>query len=156
MTTHLVDSVQIRTQPPVNAEYAPVHDCTKREVVKDFAAVPPYVRASIFSLTFIVEAVHLRNLTRFVVASDERDAVRVADLVSEQEKECLDGVEATVDKVACRDGGNREYVRQADGRRNDLTRTHEEIVRFWTKPANLEEFHHIPELSMNVTTYLDN
>ena len=47
----------------------------------------------------VVEAVDLRDLPRLVVAADERDAVRIADFVRQQEEEGLDAVEATVDEV---------------------------------------------------------
>jgi hypothetical protein len=39
-------------------------------------------------------------LAGFVVASDEGDAVGVADFEAEEEKKCFEGVEAAVDEVA--------------------------------------------------------
>ena len=35
-----------------------------------------------------------------------------------------------------------------------MKRTHEKIVGLWTLTANVEKLEQIPELSVNVTTYL--
>lgn len=53
------------------------------------------------SLALVVEAIHLGDLAGLVVATDEGDTVRVANLEDKEEEEGLDGVEATVDKVTC-------------------------------------------------------
>lgn len=48
--------------------------------------------------------------------------------------------------------GACEYGRK--GRKEREGRTHEEVVRVRTEPADLEELHHVPELAMNVPAYL--
>jgi hypothetical protein len=30
--------------------------------------------------------------------------------------------------------------------------THEEVIRVWIRPANLEQFHQVVELTMDITT----
>lgn len=35
-----------------------------------------------------------------------------------------------------------------------LTRTHEQIIRLWAKPANLKQLHEVEELAMDVSAYL--
>ena len=64
----------------MHAEHLVVHDCAEGQVVKDLGAVAPYVDTAILAQTLIVKAVHLRDLPRFVVATDQGDAVGVANL----------------------------------------------------------------------------
>lgn len=61
---------------------------------------PPHVDTTVLAQAFIVEAINLSNLPTFVVATDERNPVRVADLEGQEEEEGLHGVVAPVDKVA--------------------------------------------------------
>jgi hypothetical protein len=73
----------------VNAKYASVHDRTQGQIIKDLATPPPNVRTRILSLTFVVKAIDLGDLTGLVVSTDERDAFGVTDFQSEKEKEGL-------------------------------------------------------------------
>ena len=57
------------------------------------------------SFAFVVEAVDLGDLPGLVVATDEGDALGVADFEGEEEEEGLDAVEAAVDEVAWRAAG---------------------------------------------------
>ena len=84
----------------MHAEHATIHDRAKRKVVKDFAAPPPHIRRAVLALALVVEAVDLRNLPRFMVAADERNAVRIPDLEREEEQEGFDAIEAAVDEIA--------------------------------------------------------
>lgn len=77
------------------------NESAEGEVVKDFAAVAPYVCAAVLAQTLIVEAVDGCDLARFVVAADQGYAVGVADFEAEEEEEGFKRVEAAVDKVAC-------------------------------------------------------
>jgi hypothetical protein len=43
----------------MHAEHPPVDDRAQSEVVEDFAAPPPDVRAAVLALAFVVEAVDL-------------------------------------------------------------------------------------------------
>lgn len=54
-------------------------DGRKGEVVEYFRAVSPDVDAPEFPQAFVVEAVYLRDLSAFVIASDEGDAIGIAD-----------------------------------------------------------------------------
>ena len=83
-----------------------------------------------------------------MVTADERHSFGVADFEGEEEEERLDAVEAAVDKVAC-----RATFSAKTGLTNDRP-THEEIVRFWAWPADLEELHHVPKLAVYVPAYL--
>lgn len=100
------------------------------EVVEDLAAIPPDVRAAVFAQAFIVEAVHGRDLSRFVVASYQCDAIWIPDFEAEEEEEAFEGVEPAIDEIA-----------------------HEEVVGVWDVSADSEEFHQVVELSMDVSAY---
>lgn len=82
-------------------EYLAVHHASQAQVVKHLTAISPHTRAPKLAQALVVEAIHLRDLPRFVVAANEGDAIRVADFEGEEEKERLDGVEPAVDIVAC-------------------------------------------------------
>jgi hypothetical protein len=60
---------------------------------------------------------------------DSKKTYTIAYLEREQQEEGLHAVEAPVYKV-----------------------THEQVVRLWAVPANLEQLHQVEELPMNVTT----
>lgn len=112
-------------------EHSAIHDRTESKIVENLAAISPYIGRPILPLTLIVEAVHLRDLPRLVVPSDQGNAIGIADFVCEKKKERFYRVETSVDEVA-----------------------HEEVVRVRTEPSDLEKLHHIPELAMDVTAYL--
>ena len=57
-----------------------VNDGGEAEEVEDLCAVPPDGDAAVLPETLLVEAVHLRDLAGLVVAADQSDAVRVANL----------------------------------------------------------------------------
>lgn len=102
------------------------------EIVEHLATVSPHVGAAVFTYTFIVEAVHGRDLSRLVVPSDEGDPVRIADLEAEEQEEGLERVEASVDEIA-----------------------HEKVVCVRKVAADAKEFHEIVELAVDVATYRD-
>jgi hypothetical protein len=85
----------------VHAKHPPVHNRPQRQIVKHVAAIPPNVAAAIFSLTLVVEPIHLRDLPRLVVSADERYAIGIPDFEEQEQEERLDRVETAVDKVAC-------------------------------------------------------
>ena len=62
------------------AAHLAVDDGGEAEEVEDLGAVAPHGVAAVLPETLLVEAVHLRDLPRLVVASDQRDAVRVTHL----------------------------------------------------------------------------
>ena len=61
---------------------------------------PPNIDTSVLAQTFVVKAINLSNLSAFVVATDERDPIRVTYLEGEKKEEGLHGVVAPIDKVA--------------------------------------------------------
>lgn len=63
----------------MDAEYPAVDNRAEGEVVEDLAAPSPHVARAVLPLALVVEPVHLRDLARLVVATDEGDAFWVAD-----------------------------------------------------------------------------
>ena len=70
------------------------------EVVEDFAAVTPNIRAAVFADAFVIESVDGRNLPRLMVSSYECDSVWVTDFEAEEKEEGFKRVKASVDEVA--------------------------------------------------------
>ena len=84
----------------MNAEHPSIHDRAKRKVVKDLATPSPDVTAPVLSLAFVIKAVHLRDLSRLMVAAYEGHAFGVADFEGEKKEEGFDAVEPAIHKVA--------------------------------------------------------
>jgi hypothetical protein len=145
----------------VDAEDLAVDDSAEGEVVKDVAAVAPDVCAPVLALALVVEAVDLGDLPRLVVAADEGDAIRVADLEQEQEEKRLDRVEAPVDKVALETrsgrrarGASEAAIGGAGAGAQGASAHHEEIGRARTLAAMPEQLHQVKELAVDVATDL--
>jgi len=85
----------------VETEDLVVNECGKKEVIKEVSEVFPDVCVSVLAETLVVEAVDLSDLARFVVAAEDCDALRVSDLESDEESDCLNREIATVDIVTC-------------------------------------------------------
>lgn len=83
----------------MHAEDATINHSAQSQVVKHVAAVAPHIHRAIFPEAFVVKPVYLGNLPAFVVATNERDAIGIAHLVRQQEKEGLYAVVATVDEI---------------------------------------------------------
>mmetsp|Transcript_111600 Transcript_111600/g.326405 ORF Transcript_111600/g.326405 Transcript_111600/m.326405 type:complete len:216 (-) Transcript_111600:149-796(-) len=123
----VVQRVDGRGEAAVDAEDALVDEGRQAEVVEDLGAVAPDVDAAVLTQALVVEAVDLRDLPALVVASDERDPVCIPHLECQQQEERLHAVESAVHEVA-----------------------HEEVIGIRAVSANLEEFHQVIELAVNV------
>ena len=77
--TYLVESTYLRTQTTVDAEHFTVNDSTEDQEVEYLATSFPYRGITIFLLAFFIKSVDLRDLARFVVATDEGHAIRVSN-----------------------------------------------------------------------------
>lgn len=60
--------------------YLAIDDGRQAEVVKDLSAVAPHGHRAVLAQTLVIKAVDLGDLTAFVVAPDQGDAVRIANL----------------------------------------------------------------------------
>ena len=116
----------------MEAEDGVVDNSSEREVVEELSEVNPDIRVAILSKALIVEAVDLSNLSDLVVTSEDGNSVLEPHLQSDQERDSLDRVVATIDVI-----------------------THEEVVGIWRLAANSKELFQIMELAMNVTADCD-
>lgn len=66
-----------RAQRPA---YLAIDDGRQAEVVKDLCAVAPHSHRAVFTQTLVIEAIDLGDLAALVVAPDQGDAVRIANL----------------------------------------------------------------------------
>jgi len=85
----------------VDAKDAPIHDSTQGEIVKDLTAPTPHVAAAILALTLVVKSIHLCDLPRLVVSTDQCDAIWVSHFERQEEEEGFDAVKATIHEVSC-------------------------------------------------------
>mmetsp|Transcript_3816 Transcript_3816/g.17582 ORF Transcript_3816/g.17582 Transcript_3816/m.17582 type:complete len:200 (-) Transcript_3816:79-678(-) len=96
-------------------------------MVEHVRDVLPHVRVAVLAQALVVEAVHLRDLPALVVASDDGDAVGVANLEGHHERDRLDRVVPAVHVVA-----------------------QEEVVRVRRVSAELEHLQQVVKLSVDV------
>lgn len=161
----LVDGVDAGRQAAVHAEDLVVDDDRERQEVEHVGEVVPHVGVAVLARAFGVEAVRLRHAARLVIAADEVDAVRIAQLEADEERDGFDAKKAAVDVVTCEEGfpSVRASVRAAELRhkRPGLTmskaragsgaRTKEEIVCVRAEASNSEDFYHVKELAVDVS-----
>ena len=100
----------------MNAEHGVVHNSREAQAVKDVRAVAPHIRVAVLFEALVVEAVHLRDLPRLVVTSEQGDAVVPSSLHRDNRAHRLDGIVTSVHVIA-----------------------QEEIVRLRRPAANLEQ-----------------
>ena len=72
----------------------------KREVIEEVGEILPDAGIAVLSEALVVEAVDLGDLAGFVVAAEDGDALRVADLEGDEEGYGFDGEVAAVDIIA--------------------------------------------------------
>lgn len=87
------------------------------EEVEQVGKESPYIGVPVFSETLIVESIHLGDLPRLMVASEDGDSVAIAQLHRYKQGNSFNGVVATVDVVA-----------------------HEEVICVWRIAADSEQF----------------
>lgn len=73
---------------------------SKRKVIKQVCKEPPDVRIAVLAQALVVEAIHLRDLPRFVVPAQDGHPIAVAQFEGDEEGNGLDGVISSVDVVA--------------------------------------------------------
>ena len=80
----------------MQAENLVVDQGSERKIVEEVGEVLPDIGVAVFSQAFVVEAIDLRDLSGFVVAAENRDSLRIADLEGDEEGYGLDGIVATI------------------------------------------------------------
>jgi hypothetical protein len=110
--TNVIERVDTRGQAAVKAEDLIFNQGSQRQVVEEICEIFPHIGIAVFSETLIVEAVNLGDLTRFVVTTEDGDALGVSDLEGDKERDCLDGVVSTVNVITWQGGVSTRAVNQ--------------------------------------------
>jgi hypothetical protein len=97
---NIIERIDARGEAAVQAEDLVVDERRKGQVVEEVGEVFPHVGIAVLAEALIVEAIHLCDLTRLVVATQDGDALGIADLESDEQSHGLDGIVASVDVVA--------------------------------------------------------
>lgn len=116
----------------MDAENFALDNGSDAEIVEDFGAVLPWVGVAVLSDGLVVEAVDGGDLTSLVIASQQGNVGWVLHLETEQQLECLDRVESTIDEI-----------------------THENVAGVRDLTALVEELEQIVELAVNVSANRD-
>ena len=82
--TNLIKAGERRTETAMNTEYFVLNECRKREKIENFCAVAPDINRTVLSKAFIVEAVHLCDLTGFVVTTNKRNSIWISHFKCEK------------------------------------------------------------------------
>lgn len=97
--------------------------------VEEIGETLPNTGIAVFPKTFVIEAINLGDLARFMITTEDCDSLGVSNLKSNEKCDRLDGIVTLIDIV-----------------------THKELVRVRIGPSNTEEFHQIVELTVNIAT----
>jgi hypothetical protein len=131
-SSDVIESIDTGGETTVETENLVVDEGGEGKVVEEVGEVLPDVGVAVLAETLVVKAIYLRNLTRFVVTTEDSDAGGVSDLEGDKESDGLDRVVATIDVI-----------------------THEKVVGVRIRATNLEEFHQVVKLAVNITTNSD-
>ena len=101
------------------------------QVIKDVGAVTPHVDGAEFPQAFIIESIHLGDLSALVVSTDQRDSFGVAHFQGHKKQKCFYRMGSSVHEVS-----------------------HEKVVCVWAFSSNFKQLLQIVELSVNISTNL--
>lgn len=68
---HLVDGLDLRGEPPVDAQDGAVDESAQRQIVEGVVEIFPWCDTSVFLDNLLVETVDSCYLTRLVITSEE-------------------------------------------------------------------------------------
>ena len=85
-SSNVVESIYTWGETSVEAEDLIVDESSKREIVEEICEVFPHICVAIFSETLIVETIDLGDLARFVVATEDCDALGISNFESDEER----------------------------------------------------------------------
>ena len=87
--SNLVERVDARGQATVQTEDLVFNYSRQRQVVEKFSEVFPNVGIAVLAQALVVEAIHLRDLSAFVVAAKNRQSVFEAHFQSYEQSHSL-------------------------------------------------------------------
>ena len=76
-----------------------LNESGKGKIVEQVREVPPDIRVAVLPQALVVEAIHLRDLPRFVVSAQDRHAVAIAQFESNEKRDSLNRVVSSVDII---------------------------------------------------------
>jgi len=77
-----------------------VHHCGKRKEVEKVGEVLPHARGAVDSQALVIEPVNLRDLAALVIATSQRNAIRIPNLERDKQKDAVQRVIAAINVVA--------------------------------------------------------
>lgn len=83
----------------MHTQYSIIYDCTNWQNIEDCTEFSPQLDR-IPSLALVIKAVHPVNGLAFMVSSEQKEVVRVLNLVGHQEANCFDTLLASVDVIS--------------------------------------------------------
>ncbi len=89
-SSDVVKCVYAWRETSVEAEDLVVDKGSEGKVVEKICEILPYVRVAILSKTFVIKAVDLGDLARFVISTENRDALRITDFEGNEESNGFD------------------------------------------------------------------
>jgi len=96
----VIKGIDAGGETSVQAEDLVIDQGGEGEVVEEIGEVFPYIRIAVFSETFIVEPIDLCDLTGFVVATEDGDALGISDFQGYEEGDGLNGVVTSINIIA--------------------------------------------------------
>lgn len=123
----LINAMDAGRQTTVDAEDLVVDDAGEGEVVEHVGKVVPDSSIAVLAAAFGIEAVRLGDTAGLVIATDQMNAVRVAQFETDQQRDGLDTKEAAINVVA-----------------------EEQVVGVWTRAADFEDLEQVEELAVDV------
>lgn len=126
--TDVIERVNAGRKTSVKTEDLVVDERCERQEIEQVCKVLPDIRVAILAQALVVEAVHLSDLARLVVATQNGDAAGVADLERDEQSDGLNREVATINVIA-----------------------HEEVVGIGIGSSDLEQLHQVVELTVDVT-----
>lgn len=91
----------------------------KRQVVEQVCEVFPDIGIAVLAEALVVKAIHLGDLARLVVTTEDGNALGVSDFESDQEGHSLNGKVASIDIVSYKES---VYIARADARNAPMKR----------------------------------
>lgn len=97
--SNIVKSINAWGETAVEAEDLVVDQGGKGEIIEEIGEVFPYIRVTVLSETFVVEAVNLSDLAGLVITTKNCDALRISDLECNEEGDGFDGIIASINVI---------------------------------------------------------
>lgn len=96
-SSDVIKGLNAGRESTMQAEKLILHNSSQREVVEELSQTFPDIRVTILAAAFIIEAIYLRDLARFVISPEDSDSIFVSDLERDEQG---DGLHAVVSWIS--------------------------------------------------------